>query len=141
MATIDEIDPWNPNHWDLTLPERRIYADDNAQIFAVVDEDDYWFFTRWKWNYKRSRCHSSKLYLKRAGGIYDNGIRIKTPSYYLHIEIMKRTGIPRPTPAHLLVDHRNGDSLYCRKANLRWATFSMNAKNLNGKNGHDLVEG
>lgn len=43
---------------------------------------------------------------------------------YLHIEIMGES----PSPG-LLVDHRNGRGLDCRRVNLRWATRSQNARN------------
>jgi hypothetical protein len=54
---------------------------------------------------------------------------------------MKRTGIKPPTKKHVLVDHRTGHTLNCRRPNLRWATHSMNSRNRNGSTPHDMIEG
>lgn len=130
------IDFLNPNNWDLSLPERRIYGDDNAQVYAVVDEEDYWYFTKYKWTIKKS--NERKLYLRRAVGENADGLRLRTFTLYLHIEIMKRKNPNRPCPKHTLVDHRDGDSMNCRRRNLRWATPLMNNRN---RFGIDAVEG
>lgn len=117
----------DPNNWDLALPQRYIYGDDRAQVYATIDEDDYWHFTKYKWTTKRSPC--GKLYLRRAVGENAHGVRLRTTTLYLHIEIMKRKDPNRPCPKHTLVDHRDGDSLNCRRRNLRWATPLMNNRN------------
>lgn len=120
----------DPNTWDLSLLERRIYGDDNAQVYAIVDEEDYWHFTKYKWTTKRSRGGpEGKFYLRRAVGENANGMRLKTFTLYLHVEIMKRKDPVRPCVAHTLVDHRDGQSLNCRRSNLRWATPTMNNRN------------
>jgi hypothetical protein len=62
-------------------------------------------------------------------------------TFYLHVEIHKRTGVPPPSAAHIIVDHRDGDSFNCRRSNLRWATYSMNSMNTFGRIPHDLIEG
>lgn len=36
--------------------------------------------------------------------------------------------------------HRDGDTLNCRRGNLRWATHSLNARNVRGSHSHDLIE-
>lgn len=120
----------DPNTIDFTAPERRIYGDDNAQVYAVVDEEDYWHFTKYKWTTKKSRGGpEGKFYLRRAVGENANNIRLRTYTLYLHIEIMKRKDLERPCSAHTLVDHRDGKSLNCRRSNLRWATPTMNNRN------------
>lgn len=141
MGNITELDPFDPRNWNLSTHEYRIYGDSNATIYSVVDEDDYLYFNKWRWLPKQSRCRVNKFYLRRAKTTWKNGIKGKTLNLYLHIEIMKRTGIVPPSKAHCLIDHRDGNSLNCRKSNLRWATHAMNVKNKHGLYGHDLIEG
>ena len=107
--------------------EHRVYLDNNAQTWVVVDEEDYAFFSRWCWHINKPHPtrNGTKQYARRSrscGGRY-------LPPLYLHIEIMKRTGEPPPSLFHVLVDHRDGDEFNCRRYNLRWATHSMNNKN------------
>lgn len=106
--------------------EHRIYGDDRASMWAVVDELDYWYFSRWRWC---PRQWKNKIHLRRAVGESSNGQRLRTYSLYLHVEIMKRTGIAPASNLHCLVDHKNGDSLDCRRSNLRWATRTENNRN------------
>lgn len=121
--------------------EHRIYLDDYESVYAVVDAEDYWFFSRWRW--KKGISKRGKVYARRSGLRYERqgGRKCRVnPSVYLHIEIMKRTGIQPPTEAHTIVDHRNGESLLCRRHNLRWATPQMNALNVGGNMPMDLME-
>lgn len=122
-----EIDP----NW-----EYRIYGDDRASVWAVVDEVDYQWAIQWRWNPKRFR---GKVYLRRAVNKYAEGVRIGAATLYLHIEIMRRSGVIPLSDQHVLVDHRNGDSLDCRRHNLRWATSSINRINRGGSHAHDLA--
>ena len=108
--------------------EHRIYLDDREAEWAIVDQDDYAYFSRWRWNMKRGRTN----YARRAIG---NGAKKKT--LYLHVEIMKRWKNP-PSEKHCTVDHRNGNSLDCRKKNLRWATIQQNNRNVNGVEARQL---
>lgn len=129
-------DPFDPNNWKPSRHEFRIYGDDNAQTWAVVDEEDYQWAIQWRWCWKYSR--GGKRYLKRAARL-SGGRGTPVSTLFLHIEIMKRTGIEQPA-AHVLVDHRNGDSTDNRRRNLRWATHSMNSRNKFGSHGHELIE-
>lgn len=124
---LDPLDPLDPRHLDFDAErEWRIYADDRAQVYALVDREDYEHFSRWLWKPKQSR--GGKLYLKRdpgRGGFYRKAL-------YLHIEIMKRASDGPPPLGCTIVDHRNGNSLDCRRRNLRWATPRMNRLNRHG---------
>lgn len=129
------MDWLDPNNWHPIDHEFRIYGDDNAQTWAVVDQDDYDWAIRYRWNWARKR---NGLYMRRGVSLYNAGQRAGTKTVYLHIEVMKATGIEPPSPDHLLVDHRDGDTTNCRRRNLRWATYEMNGKNKLGKFSSEL---
>lgn len=121
-------DPFDPNTWAQPQNhEFRLYLDDNAFEYVVLDEVDYHHFVQWRWlvNKPHPARVGKKRYATRTGpreGTY-------RPKYYLHVEIMKRTGIQPPSPNHTLVDHRDGDEFNCRRSNLRWATVVLNNRN------------
>lgn len=85
--------------------------------WTIVDVDVYYRLGRFKW----TACgrNDDSLYAARILRKTEFG-RIKY--MYLHREIMK-------PPKGLLVDHKNGDSLDNRRANLRLATHSQNIHN------------
>lgn len=144
---------FNPNNWPLHPPhEFRIYGDDNAQTWGVVDEEDYHFLIQWKWSWTKPSSHrksSQKRYLRRVmetqlespykgGGTYVNPetgweVRHRKPrlqqTLRMHVVIMLRTGITPPGPDWELVDHIDGDERNYRRRNLRWATHSLNTLN------------
>lgn len=144
-------DPFDLEANPIALHEHRIYGDDRASIWAMVDEEDYQWALRWLWSPKWSK-NKKNVYLRRnvqtTHGEADRDqqtgkrVQIRTQqTLFLHIAIMRRTGIEPPSPLHIIVDHRNSDGLDCRRRNLRWATHSMNSLNINGAYAHDLVEG
>ena len=116
---IDPDDPTPP------LREYRIYGDDNAQTWVVVDEVDYHWAVKRKWHINKPHpnrngtkqyfCHSNS-----KGGQY------RGPKTYLHVEIMKRSGIPPPDQFHTLVGHLDNDEWNCRRENLAWLTPKKN---------------
>jgi hypothetical protein len=126
----------DPNTWHPDDHEHRIYLDDNGDMFALVDAEDYWFFSRWRWALKIVRGARDKHYAYRTL----NGAGGQHTSLLLHRAIMFRHQIKPPTPEHVLVDHRSGRSLDCRKHNIRWATHSMNRVNVFGQYPNDMHE-
>ena len=121
-------DLFDPNTWDLDY-EHRVYGDDRAELWAIVDEDDYAWALQWSWSPKWSRG-GRKVYLRRVSHEGGRINRIQR-TVWLHIEVMRRTGIEPPSPEHTMVDHHNRDSLNCRRENLQWVTPSMNRQNSN----------
>lgn len=119
-------------------PERRLWLDEQERRCAIVDESDYDYFSRWLWTAKPS-LGFRKYYAFRPVTSQTNGVRVVS-SAYLHVEIMRRSGVSPPTFAHVVVDHRNGDSLLCARLNLRWATRSQNARNRYGREPRDIAD-
>lgn len=130
---LQSVDIWDPNTWEDTPHEFRIYGDDLAQTWAIVDAEDYQFFSRWRWE---ARTWRGKTYYARTYSYSHRG----RMSLYLHKEIMLRWQPVPPSPQHTIVDHRNGNSMDCRRCNLRWATRSMNARNIRGRIPYDVIE-
>jgi hypothetical protein len=140
------LDPWDPNNWSPSTHEHRIYADETLEVYAVVDAIDYPYLSQFKWSiHDRKKAARGFVYLRRttheymgpSGGLYESPItgalvrdkkRIQG-NKFLHTEIMERTGIPKPTPKHNETDHRDRNTLNCRRINLIWATRSMNVLN------------
>lgn len=138
---MDELDFWNPNNWPALFGghEHRIYGCERLSIWSIVDEEDYAHCVQWLWLPKKSRG-GNKVYLKRnLQSGYGREGRTRH-SRYLHTEVMLRTGIEPPSPLHTIVDHRNGNGMDCRRANLRWATPTMNARNRFGSHSHEIIE-
>lgn len=131
-------DFWDPNTWDLTPAPRRLYLDDEGLEFLLLDEEDYFWAVAWRWhvNKPHARRNGKKRYVCRCRG---GGGRYK-PKLYLHVEIMKRTGILPPSPEFIIVDHRDGNEFNCQRSNLRWATPKMNSMNVNGAFPTDLFD-
>jgi hypothetical protein len=126
--------PLDPNTIDFHPGQRRIYGGCYADVEALVDEEDYFFFSRWMW---LPRERNRKIYLARASGVYGvNGGRQYVVSIYLHVEILTRAEGPPPTRDRIICDHINGNSLDCRRQNLRWLTKRQNNQNRFGRGAH-----
>lgn len=122
MIPYDQDPIPRPHEW-------RIYANDHASVWAVVDEEDYLWAIRWRWG-KKFNSDKKKIYLYRHS---------RKVSIYLHKEICHRAHGDPPTEKHIIGDHRNGDSLDCQRHNLRWATLSQNRRNTHGSLPYDFL--
>lgn len=142
MAFLDLFDP---NTWQGNSHEYRIYADDYANDYAIVDQIDYQYLIQWRWKLKQSKtsigAKKLKIYLARTG---HEGARLSRicSTIFLHTAVMERTGIiPKPkTNEKMIVDHKDSDERNCRRNNLRWATLSFNRRNRHGAYENMLIE-
>lgn len=114
-------DPTRPPH------EHRVYGDDMAQSWAVVDEIDYQWAIRHRWHVNKPHParKGKKQYFCRSNG---SGGRSRGPRLFLHVEIMKRKGVPPPDAEHTIVGHIDDDEWNCRRDNLEWTTYKKNRK-------------
>ena len=83
--------------------------------FALVDDADYEWLSRFGWYFDRYARRSTRQ------GEFRGGIR-------MHREILN-------APAHMQVDHRNGNRLDNQRSNLRLATATENARNKKVRSG------
>lgn len=147
------IDFFDPSTWVEEPYEHRIYADDYANEYAIVDEIDYQYLVQWRWKLSVSRASfgtkQRKAYLARAvpvvvGKDYrdENGKRRQqrvTSTVYLHQIVMDRKGGEKPiTNKKIIIDHANGKGFDCRRSNLRWTTISFNNMNRFGSHENAL---
>ena len=132
---IPGADPFDPRffveHWRGTqsLP---LGDSCNAPV-VLLDYEDYQWAHRWLWSWttsKQGATRRHKVYARR-----NTGSGKLTPQYWiwLHKAICERAHGPPPTLFHTIADHRDGDTLNCRRINLRWATPSDNRRNINGR--------
>lgn len=136
LVTVGDSFDWtDPNNW---LPAETgvfwISLSNRYDVQCQVDREDYFWATQWLWchtygsGWRHNGAHRqpNKIYARRA---------IHTPygnrTIWLHRQICERAYGPPPSHLHV-ADHWNGDSLNCRRGNLRWATLSENSKNLYG---------
>lgn len=104
-----------------------VWIDPDNNIFVLVSAEDYEWVMQWRWHTTPNK-NKTKLYATRMTGTRKQGVRFQK-KIYLHKDILLRTELKPRTKKHKLGDHINGDSLDCRRENLRWATHSMNNRN------------
>lgn len=108
------------------VPYLPFYVGTDAELTIVIDEEDYLWASQWRWGINPSK-NKKKLYVRRTSSYQGRFI-----SVYLHKLICQRTWGAPPTSSHIIADHRNGNTLDCRRLNLGWETPSGNRQNYNG---------
>jgi hypothetical protein len=114
-------------HWlpDLSgTPWRAIPLSYRQEVWCLVDAADYGWLVDNAWNVWWSGRARWQLYAKRNTGTARDTVR-------MHREILIRAD-PRPAGELVVLqgDHRNGQTLDNRRANLRWLLPAENRANL-----------
>lgn len=87
---------------------------------ALVDAEDYDFLMRWRWH----------AWVSPAGHVYAHYTdKCRLPNGEREQQTLRMHRIILAAPKGLFVDHRNGDGLDNRKANLRLCTNAQNQAN------------
>lgn len=91
---------------------------------AIVDPEDFEWADQFRWFCTRD--------LKTTGYAARHAkVDGRKGLLWLHREVLVRAVGPAPGPGYV-GDHINGNRLDDRRANLRWATKSQNARNVHG---------
>lgn len=131
------------------VPFQVVWLDPERNLYAVVDDIDYSFAVSWMWRPVGSKSGVRRVekwyacrtfYVASGAGRGGEG-RGRTINVWLHKEILLRAVGPDKRRSATIGDHINGNSLDCRRSNLRWATSSENRRNLYGSASHQLKLG
>lgn len=128
------------------LPYNVIWLDPSRDLYAIVSVVDLAFAQSWLWTPIHSKSgprRIDKVYARRTASIYTGpeGERVSSRyniNVWLHKEILLRAKGPPPSRSKTIGDHINGNSLDCRRENLRWSSSSENRRNLFGSASHQL---
>lgn len=113
------LDPFDPRTWSIPRTIYRIWLSDRIELGVVVDKVDYEWAKRWLWGFVMDK-HGKKVYARRS----PSGRHV-----WLHKEICGRAHGEPTGHRHTIADHINGDTMNCRRSNLRWTCPSGNATN------------
>jgi hypothetical protein len=133
------------------VPYSFIWLKPDEGIFAIVDLVDLEFARQWLWTAQASKSgprRIEKFYATRTVSILTGGEGERSSNnpdrtrrsfrLWLHKEILLRAKGPPPSKSKTIGDHLNGNSLDCRRVNLKWSSASENRRNLFGSATHQL---
>lgn len=108
---------------------------DRIDCYAILDRCDYeWARSLgsglWCHTYGSGDIDPETGIISRPKNIYARKC-IGKRTIFLHREVTRRAFGP-PTLLNMVSDHKNGETLDCRRANLHWVTRSYNAINIAG---------
>jgi hypothetical protein len=128
------------------LPYGVVWLDPQREIYAIVDLIDLAWVQQWRWTGITSKSGPKRIvkwYARRTVSMLTGVAGARAASrrcvnLWLHKEILLRAVGAPPSKAATIGDHINGNSLDCRRSNLRWSTASENRLNLFGSASHQL---
>lgn len=131
------------------VPFGVVWLNPESNLFAIVDRIDLAWCQQWLWAAVGSKSglrRIEKWYGRRTVSVYTGpeGSREssrRTVNIWLHKEILLRAKGPPPSKSKTIGDHLNGNSLDCRRHNLKWVSSSENRRNLYGSASHQLQLG
>lgn len=119
-------DMWDPNSWAEPVATQTITLSSDGDVFCLVDADKYdELMADGPWNLYD---YGGKQYAKRTRrkGEMEKGVAI-----YMHRWLADRY-LPKPTPLHIIVDHKHSKGLDNRLSQIVWATPKENSRNRHG---------
>lgn len=136
------------------VPFGVVWLNPESNLFAIVDRIDLAFAQQWLWlpvGSKSGVRRMEKWYASRTTSLYlgreqdpdgpGNRDARRVIRIWLHKEILLRAKGPPPSKSKTIGDHLNGNSLDCRRHNLKWVSSSENRRNLYGSASHQLQLG
>jgi hypothetical protein len=119
-------DPWDPNTWGEPLRYKTITLSSDGEVYCIVDEDKYdELMEDGPWTLYE---YGGKQYAKRTRRKGERG----PVSIYMH-RVLAMRYLPRPSPRHIIVDHKRSNGLDNRLHRIRWVTPRDNRLNAYGR--------
>lgn len=133
------MNKYSPKRQPILQPDGTFKLPLSRNEFSIIDECDSDLA---EYNWTAVPHHSGNFYATRHAMIPTEGQASKSVHIKMHRVILERK-LGRSLNSHELTDHKNGNTLDNRRANLRVADKYQNARNvkrpINNKHGHKGV--